>query len=164
MDPQRLALGRVARAHGIRGRVLIAPYDESSEGLAGLTRIWLSKDGAEAAFEIARAERADLGWLVALRGVDDRNAADKLRGSEVLALRSELPEPGEHEIYTADLVGMKVFDAQGERGVIEDIESAGPQDLLKLAGGALVPMGLVQEIDEENRRVVIDAPEGLFEL
>jgi 16S rRNA processing protein RimM len=119
----------------------------------------------EREMQIARAERANLGWLVAFRGVDDRDAADALRGSEVLALRDELPAPGDDEVYVADLVGLPLYDAQGvERGVIEEIETAGPQDLLRLQGGALVPMGLVRDIDLEGRRVVVDAPEGLFEL
>jgi 16S rRNA processing protein RimM len=162
---ERLALGRVARAHGIRGRVLIAPYDEGSEGLARVTRIWLSKDGVEREIEIDRAERANLGWLVALRGISGRDQADALRGSEVLALRAELPPPGEHEVYAVDLIGLRVFDLEGaERGEIDAIESAGPQELLRLKGGALVPMGLVRDIDVERKRVVVDAPEGLFEL
>ena len=46
----------------------------------------------------------------------------------------------------------------------EDLEEAGPQDLLRLKGGALVPLGLVQEVVEEARRIVIEVPEGLFEL
>ena len=162
---ERLALGRVARAHGIRGRVLIAPYDEESTGLAKVGQVWLAKDGAERTFVIERAERANLGWLVALRGVTDRNAADALRGSEVWADRADLPAPSEDEVFAVDLIGLPVVDGNGVgRGVIEEIENAGRQDLLRLQGGALVPMTLVREIDMEGRRVVIDVPDGLFEL
>ena len=157
----RLALGKVARAHGVRGRVLIVPYAAESESLGGLKRLWLA--GRE--HEVLRAERASLGWLVALRGVETRDAADALRGQQVEALRSDLPPPGENEIYAIDLVGYQVVDAQGRaRGAVEDLEEAGPQDLLRLAGGALVPMGLVKEVQTEARRLVIDAPDGLFEL
>ena len=161
---ERLALGRVARAHGIRGRVLIAPYDEESVGLGQVSRIWLSQDGEEL-YEILHAERANLGWLLSLRGVEGRDAADALRGREVWAEREELPPPGDDEVYAVDLIGLPLFDGEGkERGVIEEIETAGKQELLRLRGGALVPMALVREIDVEGRRVVVDAPEGLFEL
>jgi len=156
-----LAVGRVARAHGIRGRVLVAPYNAESTGLEKVRRLWLS--GRE--YEVARAERVNLGYLVALRGIDDRDAADALRGQEVEADRDELPPAEEGEVYAIDLIGFEVADATGKvHGVVEDLEEAGPQDLLRLKGGALVPMGLVQEVMSEARRIVIEVPEGLFEI
>jgi 16S rRNA processing protein RimM len=156
-----IAIGRVARAHGIRGRVLIAPYDGESQALGSIKKVWL---GAKE-FEVARSERANLGWLVSLRGVDDRDAADALRGQEVNVLRSELPALEEGEMYAVDLIGFSVVDAEGkERGVVEDLEEAGAQDLLRLEGGRLVPLALVKEVLSDVRRIVIDAPEGLFEL
>ena len=161
MDAALLAVGRVARAHGIRGRVLLAPYNAESIGLEHVRRWWLSGR----VYEVARAERVNLGYLVALEGITDRDAAEALRGQEVMVDRRELPPPGEDEIYAVDLIGFEVADAQGTvRGVVEDIEEAGPQDLLRLQGGALVPMGLVREVSSEGRRIVIEVPEGLFEL
>jgi 16S rRNA processing protein RimM len=156
-----IALGKVARAHGVRGKVLIAPYDPESQALGQLRRVEIG--GRE--FRIALAERANLGWLVALDGLGDRDAADALRGREVKAHREELPALDSGEMYAIDLIGFTVVDGQGiERGVVEDLEAAGPQDLLRLQGGALVPLALVKEILSDLRRIVIDAPEGLFEL
>jgi len=157
----RLAVGRVARAHGVRGRILVAPYNADSTAVQTVKRLWI--EGRE--FEVARAERVNLGYLVALRGIDDRDAAGALRGKEVEVDRDELPAPGEDEVYAIDLIGFEVVDASGtHRGVVEDLEEAGPQDLLKLKGGALVPLGLVKEVMSEARRIVIEVPEGLFEL
>jgi 16S rRNA processing protein RimM len=156
-----LAVGRVARAHGIRGRVLIAPYNADSEGLERVRRIWLG----EREHEVERAERVQLGYLVALRGVEDRDQAAALRGQEVRVDRAELPALPSDEMYAIDLIGYEVSDPAGMvRGVVEDVEEAGAQDLLRLRGGALVPMGLVREVLPEARRIVVDAPEGLFEL
>jgi 16S rRNA processing protein RimM len=156
-----LAVGRVARAHGVRGRLLIAPFNAASTGLERVRRMWLN--GRE--FEVARAERVNLGYLVALKGIDDRDEADKLRSQEVQVDRDELPPPDEDELYAIDLIGFEVVDLQGAvRGVVEDLEEAGPQDLLKLKGGALVPLGLVKEVMSDQRRIVIEVPEGLFEL
>ncbi len=160
MDPALLAVGRVARAHGIRGRLLVQPYNAGSEGLTRVRRMWLA--GRE--YEVARAERVNLGYLVALRGVDDRDAADALRGQEVVVDRAELPPPDDGEVYAVDLIGFTVVDGQGrERGVVEDLEEAGPQDLLRLKGGMLVPLGLVREVQMEARKLIVDAPDGLFE-
>ena len=159
--PQLLAIGRVARAHGIRGRVLIAPYNAGSEGLCRARRIWLG----EREFEVDRAQRVTQGDLVALRGVGDRDQADALRGEEVRVDRAELPALEAGEMYAIDLIGYQVSDPQGTvRGVVEDLEEAGPQDLLRLDGGTLVPLALVTEVQPQARRIVVDAPEGLFDL
>jgi len=161
VDAALLAVGRVARAHGIRGRVLVAPYNADSSGLERVRRMWLGTRE----FEVERAERAHLGYIVALRGVTDRNQADALRGQEVKVDRSELPPLGDDEMYAIDLIGFSVVDTSGTvRGEVEDVEDAGAQDLLRLKGGRLVPLALVKEVEEEARRIVIDAPEGLFEL
>ena len=158
---KRIAVGQVRKAHGIRGRLLVAPYNADSESLGGVRTMWL--DGR--AYEVARAERVNLGYLVALRGVDDRDAAELLRGKEVEVDRDELPALDERELYAVDLVGYEVVDAHGvSRGAVEDLEEAGPQDLLRLTSGVLVPMGLVKEVSSDARRIVVDAPEGLFEL
>jgi len=156
-----LAIGRVARAHGVRGRVLIAPYNEESEGLQTVRTLWLG----ERAFEVERAERVHLGYLVALRGIAERDQAQALRGLEVRVDRGELPALGKDEMYAVDLIGYAVSDPQGTvHGVVEDLEEAGAQDLLRLRGGRLVPLGLVKEVRPEERRIVVEAPEGLFDL
>jgi 16S rRNA processing protein RimM len=160
VDPALLAVGRVARAHGLRGRLLVQPYNDGSEGLTSVRRMWLA--GRE--YEVARAERVNLGYLVALRGIDDRDAADALRGQEVMVDRAELPPPDEGEVYAVDLIGFEVVDVEGKpRGIVEDLEEAGPQDLLRLKGGMLVPLGLVKEVQMEARKLIVEAPEGLFE-
>jgi 16S rRNA processing protein RimM len=166
---QLLAVGRVARAHGVRGRILLVPYNEDSQELVRVGELWLrAAEGEPRKYEVARAERANLGYLVALRGVDDRDAADALRGLEALVDRAALPAADEDELYAVDLIGMSVVDAAGvERGTVVEVESAGLQDLLRVDSAgkvALVPFGLVREVDEAARRISIDAPEGLFDL
>jgi len=164
-----LPVGRVARAHGVRGRILLVPYNEDSQELVAVSSLWLrAQEGEPKRFEVDRAERASLGYLVALRGIGDRDAAAALRGLEALVDRAELPAPGEDEVYAADLVGMSAVDQSGtERGEVVGLETAGLQELLRLRKDqkeSLVPLSLVREVDEAARKVIIDAPEGLFEL
>jgi 16S rRNA processing protein RimM len=168
-EPQLLPVGRVARAHGVRGRIVLAPYNAHSEGLDRVAALWLRVGGSvPKRFEVARAERAAQGYLVALRGIDDRDAASALRGHEALVARSELPVAEEGEMYAADLVGYAVQDQSGgARGEVVGLESAGLQELLRVRNGgreSLVPFALVKEVDEERRRMVIEVPDGLFEL
>ena len=159
--PELLAVGRVARAHGVRGRVLIAPYNAESDALQRVRRLFIG----EREFQVDRAERVNLGFLVALRGLGDRDGAEALRGQEVSVDRAELPALADGEMYAVDLIGYEVSDPQGTvHGVVDDVEEAGPQDLLRLRGGTLVPLGLVKEVLPQARRIVVDAPEGLFDL
>jgi len=166
---QLLAVGRVARAHGVRGRILLVPYNTRSDSLTRVTALWLAAGSAEPTrYEVTRSERTPQGYLIALRGVEDRDAAAALRGREALVERSALPVPDEGEIYAADLIGCCVVDALGtERGRVIELETAGLQELLRVRGPErewLVPLALVQEIDEVARRIVVDAPDGLFDL
>src|SRR5712692_10392041 len=157
-----LAVGRVARAHGVRGRIVLVPYNSESDALTRVPALWLrSGEGEPRRYEVARAERAAQGYLIALRGLDDRDAADALRGSEALVERASLPAPAEGEGYAVD-------DQSGApRGVVVGVETAGLQELLRVSNAgreSLVPFALVKEIDEAGRRMVVEAPDGLFEL
>ena len=166
---QLLPIGRVARAHGVRGRIVLVPYNAESDALTQVPALWLRiGEGEPRRYEIAKAGRAAQGYLVALRGIDDRDAADALRGNEALVEREALPEPGEGEVYAADLVGYAVHDQSGApRGEVVGLLGAGLQELLRVSNAgreSLVPFALLKEIDEARRRIVIEAPEGLFEL
>ena len=166
---QLLAVGRVARAHGVRGRILLVPYNTSSDSLTRVTALWLAAASAEPTrYEVTRSERTPQGYLIAFRGVDDRDAAEELRGREALVERSALPVPEDGEVYAADLVGCSVVDSTGaERGRVVGLETAGLQELLRVRGtdrDYLVPLTLVQHIDEVARRIVVEAPDGLFDL
>ena len=176
MEPALLAVGHIARAHGLRGRVLVAPFNDASEGLERVSALWLrpraapgmASTGEPKRFQVAHAERVNLGYLVSLQGVPDRDAADALRGSEVSIDRAELPQLDADELYAVDLVGMQVVGADGKaHGEIVGLEQAGPNELLQVkiaAGVALVPMGLVREVDVQGKRVTVEVPEGLFDL
>ena len=159
--PELLAVGRVARAHGLRGRVLIVPYNADSDGLCRVRRLWVG----EREFEVDRAERVNLGYLVALRGVADRDQADALRGSEVRVDRADLPALEEDEMYAVDLIGYQVSDPQGTvHGVVE------ARNPLHLAGHqaarveeqqhglvALGPVGADDDLGRAGRRRPVDA-------
>jgi 16S rRNA processing protein RimM len=169
--PPLFAVGRVARAHGVRGKVLIAPFNTESAGLEHAKALWLGPRGKSAeakSYTVTHAERVNLGYIFTLRGVDSRDASEALRGREVSVDRSELPELDEGEVWAADLVGCQAFDAAGVlHGEVVGLEQAGPNELLqiKLVAGqtVLFPLSLVTEADPEGKRAVITVPDGLFE-
>ncbi len=173
--PPLLAVGYLARAHGLKGRVLVTPFNDESEGLERATALWLARAGdpSPRCYPVTHAEAVDLGYLFALRGISERNAAEALRGLEVRIARSELPELEEGELFEADLIGLTIFDANAAEprtslGRVLALEAAGPNELLvvQLSSGvqALAPISLIQDVDLEKKQLFLEVPEGLFDL
>jgi 16S rRNA processing protein RimM len=97
--------------------------------------------------------------IVAFGGIDGREEADALRGTMLMAE----PLDDDDELWVHELVGAVVVELDGtERGTIESVQANPAHDLLVLDSGALVPLTFV--VDQQPGRVVIDSPEGLFDL
>ena len=159
----RIEIGRIARAHGIRGEVAIATHDPESDVLEGLETIWVG--GVERRMLAARGTHR--GWLVQLEGVATRNDAETLRGQTVEVDRAALALDDD-DILLDDLIGCQVKRVDGTPwGTIHSIES-GMQDLLVIHDGELerlLPLvdEFVKAIDLEAGVVTVDPPDGLPE-
>ena len=100
-----------------------------------------------------------------LEGVDDRNAAELLRGLDVAVTREDLGEAEEGEFYWVDLVGLAVVNLQGEAlGQVEDLLRTGGSDVLVVRGERerLIPFvaDYVKSVDREARRITVDWEAG----
>jgi len=165
-EPPRIEIGGVARAHGIRGEVVIVTHDPASETLGRVERIYVG--GAPRRVLAARSTHR--GWLVLLDGVATRTEAEALRGRPVEVDRADLAlEDG--DILLHDLVGCAVRLVDGTPwGVIAEVESVagGLQDRLVIHDGGIERMlplvdAFVKDIDLDARVVTVDPPEGLPE-
>ncbi|MDX2174912.1 MAG: ribosome maturation factor RimM [Candidatus Sumerlaeia bacterium] len=174
-----LAIGAVARAHALRGAVVVKPFVRDLEPLlaAGLEELHLRRGAAPPrAHSIRSIAPFGAGMLLlALEGVGDRTAAEALVGSEILVPREDLWEPAEGEYFIDDLIGLEVVeDAPGARafGPVLDIrEGAGHDHLVfahpdKPGREALLPFvaEFIRDVDPAARRVLVRIPDGLFEL
>jgi 16S rRNA processing protein RimM len=159
-DP-RIEIGRIARAHGIRGEVVIVTHDPASDVLADLETVWVA--GVEK--RVVEARGTHRGWLVRFEGLATRNDAEALRGHTVEVDR-EVLELGDGDILLGDLVGCQVKLVDGTPwGTIRSVDS-GMQDLLVIHDGELerlLPLvdEFVKAIDLEAGVVTVDPPEGL---
>lgn len=162
-DP-RIEIGGVARAHGIRGEVVIVTHDPDSDTLDGATVVWI--DGIERTITAAR--HTHRGWLVQLAGIATRTDAEALRGKRVEVDRSAL-ELADDDILLSDLVGCRVLLADGTPwGTIAAIDTHPLQDRLVIHDGAIERMlplvdAFVTRIDLEAGTVTVDPPPGLPE-
>ena len=150
-----LEVGRIAKAHGIRGEVNVLLTSDRLERLAP-GAVLHTRRGT---LEVVSSRPHQGGHLVAFKGVGDRNAAEVLRG---LVLQAE-PLDHPDELWVHELVGKEVVEVDGTaRGRVAALEVNPASDLLVLDSGALVPLTFV--VDTAAARLVVDAPEGLFDL
>ena len=118
MKNQFLEAGEIVNTHGIQGEVKIVPWCDTPEFLCGFDTLYI--DGAPVKVRAARAHKGNV--LARLEGVDDVNAAMRLKGKRVSIDRTgvELPD-GRH--FIADLIGLTVLndDTGEELGTIADV-------------------------------------------
>jgi len=160
----RIEIGGVARAHGIRGEIVIVTHDPDSETLGDVATIYVGGTPRT----IAAARDTPRGWLVQLEGIATRNEAEALRGLAVEVDRDAIAV-GEDEILLGDLVGCAVRRADGTPwGAIAAVEPGEMQDLLVIHDGdveRMLPLvdSFVTSIDLDARVVTVDPPDGLPE-
>ncbi len=120
-----VALAEVARPHGVRGELRLKVYNLESDLLERQRRVRLVTRAGEAKMVRLRSARPVPGaLLVRFEGVDDRDAADALRGATVEVARElldELEDTDEH--YVTDLVGAEVLLGEATVGVVTDVAS-----------------------------------------
>jgi 16S rRNA processing protein RimM len=153
----RLLIGRVTKAHGLRGEVVVDLLSSEPE-VRLAPRSVLDTDRGPLTVVASRPHQGK--WLVTFTGVSSREQADALRGRELFGEPLQDPDA----LWVHDLVGAEVVDsARVARGRVVAVLANPADDLLELDGGALVPVGFIIGRDD-NGRIVVDVPEGLFDL
>lgn len=161
---RRILLGRIGAAHGIRGDLLIETYTGDPQDIAAYGPLD-SENGART-FELKVIRTTPKGVIAHVTGIDDRTAAETLKGTSLYVDRTRLPAPDEGEFYHADLIGLRAEDEQGRMvGTIVAVQNYGAGDLLELRqegkrGTELIPFteACVPTVDVAGGRVVIVAP------
>jgi 16S rRNA processing protein RimM len=170
-----LTVGRVVKAHGIGGEVVveIRTDDPAARFAPGNTlRAKRSRGGGEEVSYVVADARAHGGrLLVRLAGVDDRDTADALRGSLFVVDSDDLPPIDEPDTYyDHQLEGLRVRTTTGhDVGVVAEVLHTAGGELLAVrrdSGEVLVPFvsAIVVSVSLQDRLVEIDPPEGLLDL
>ena len=130
--PQKLLMGRIGAAHGIKGEVRIQSFTEDPMALAGYGPLATNRPGLTVAITTARANGNTL--VARLEGIGDRNAAEKLSGVELYVDRALLPpSDDEDEFYHADLIGLRAQLQDGTTlGEVVALPNFGAGDLIEI--------------------------------
>jgi len=162
----KIEIGKITNAVGLRGEVKVYNYsdpdryDHLKEVLVGDNR-----------HKITSARYQSGLVVLKLSGINDRNAAEALKGQSLYVLESELPKLPEDTYYIRDLIGSKVINEEdgSEIGTISDVIQNSAQDVyeINLASGkkGYVPAvgTFVKDVNIEEKIVKIHVIEGLFD-
>lgn len=169
-----LVVGRVVKAHGITGEVVVdvRTDDPDARFAPGVSlRGRPGKGGAEREYTITSVREHGGRLLIRLDGVHDRNAADALRGIVFLVDSQQLPpieDPDEY--YDHQLEGLQVRTTDGvDVGTVTEVLHTAAGELLAVRGDdreVLVPFvsAIVTSVSLADQLVEIDPPEGLLEI
>lgn len=175
-DDELVIVGRVRKAHGIRGELIVEPITDAPDAVfapgrrvfAGTARGDRAADGRE--LHVDRTSRFKGGLIVAFREIAERTAAEQWRGRYFLVPRSELAPLEEDEVYVHELLGMDVRLESGERiGEVADLYEL-PQGLalnVRRRGRSETVVLLYDQsvvgVDRDARVVTVTVPEGLLD-
>lgn len=166
-----LLVGEVQGAHGVRGELSIEVFsDDKRRFKPGLSLICCS-DSGETERKVESVNFSSKGAILGLSGITSREEALEQRGTQLFVRREDGLPLSENEYYTADLIGLHVFDREyGELGKLTDMFDTGAHYVLLVekAGEAdlLIPFirQNIVEIDQQNERIRVKLPDGLYEL
>ena len=169
MTEELLLIGRIARAHGNKGQVVVNPETDFAEERFTAGRTVLV--GADATPRTITSARFHQGRpVIGFDGIETMDAAEQLAGEEVKMPLSEMGALPTGTYYRHDLVGCVVEDTDGRLiGEVASVE--GPMEASRLVinaphGEVLIPLvaDICVEIDPAARRIRVAAPQGLIEL
>lgn len=158
-----LLVGAIVSASGLKGEVKVKSFTARPSSIGDYGPLF-TEDGRNFAVAQVRALKGDM-VVMRLKGIDDRARAEALKGVRLYVSRGALPEPRTGEFYHADLIGLRVEDAEGNRlGVISAIHNFGAGDMIELKDGrgetTMLPFmrSVVKQIDIAGGRIVAVPP------
>lgn len=169
--PERVAVGRVLRPHGVRGEVVVQVLSDVPDRLdkgSAMFAVQAGRPPRNLVVESSRPHKS--GAMVRFAGVADRDQAEELRDAWLEVDRSQVPPPEEGTYYWYQLLGCRCFDA-GEGGdlgeIVDLVEDGGGLLLIVSDGRRQIPIpfvrGFLKNVDVEGGRIELELPPGLLE-
>ena len=185
-SPEFIIVGRVRKAHGIRGEVVVETItDEPDAIFASGRRVFAGTAAGDLAparteLHITTSRPFNEGLLVGFAEVPDRNVAETWRSRYLLLPASELPAPAEDEVYVHDLIGMRVTLATDAHGGQPGSTIGTVIEIYELPQGLAIDVRrdppreketvllnyderTIASVDKDARVIVVTPPEGLLE-
>lgn len=166
-----VAIGKISGAVGLKGELKVVSWSDVPGRFEQLRSVWIGpgvQDGRKCLVERVRSGGHNI--VLKLSGIDDRPAAEEVRGYYLLVPGDDVAKPREGSFLVDDVLGMEVVTEEGKRvGTVREILRLPLNDLWQVdTGSKLIAIPAVAEfirsVDVLLKRVVIHEIEGLLEL
>jgi 16S rRNA processing protein RimM len=170
---KEIVLGKVGAVYGIKGWLKIHSFTDEQEAILDYFPWSLKLGNNRQSVEIVDWRKHNNGLVVHVAGIDDRDIAQKLVGSEILVNESALSDLPEGEFYWRDLIGMSVVTDKGyDLGQVSDLMETGANDVLVVKANIkdgfgkkerLIPYlfdQVILSVSQENKQICVDWDPG----
>ena len=163
-----VTIGRVIKARGLRGEIKVESLSNVSDRFKFLHEVTLElKNGKNINFNIEYSRISGVNIIFKLNGIDNRDAAEKLRGAYINVKLDNVAPLEDNSYYNFDLVGMGVFDSDNNKiGSVTRIEQYPANDVIvveKETEEVMIPAikEFIVDVDLKSKKLTINLPEGL---
>ena len=170
---EQIILGKVGAVYGIKGWLKIHSFTDETEAILDYFPWSLKLGNKTQTVEITDWRKHNKVLIVKVAGIDDRDEAQALVGSEILTNEAALPELSEDDFYWRDLIGMSVVTNKGyDLGVVIDMMETGANDVLVVKANLkdgfskkerLIPYlfeQVIESVSIENKQICVDWDPG----
>lgn len=151
-DTKQILVGKIVAPQGIRGEVRVQTFTNTPSDFKDLTII--SNKFKSEDFKFVRTLPNTNVIIVRINGVNDRNMAEALRGTELFVERNSLPPVKDGEYYQADLIGFSVVRDGNVIGTVSCFQNFGAGDIIELDNGDMVSF-VGATVDAEKRLIQV---------
>jgi 16S rRNA processing protein RimM len=159
-EPAFLVLGKLRRAHGVRGEIPLEVYSEMVDLIAPGITLYIGKKRSSLTVEATRWKNDLL--LLKFEEISDRTEVSALTNALVYIRTADLPELAEGEYYSYELIGLKVYEEGGDAlGVLMEILETGANDVYVVQNEAgeetLIPATeeTILEVDFDQEKMIV---------
>ena len=166
---QSILIGNISNIHGIKGEIKVYPYTDDIENLTSLKRIYLDEN-LEVSYKVKLARVHKQMLIVKLEGINDANAALKLKTKNIYIPRNELKELDEDTYYIEDLLNSTIIDIDTNEhiGIITYVFNTGANDVYEVErkdkSKVYIPAisQVVKKVDINAKEIFVKLMEGLI--
>ena len=169
---EKILIGKVTSPVGLKGEVKVYNYSDRTQIYEETEEIIVG----DTPRKLQRMRQQKNMLIIKFSGIENRDDAESIRNAQLFVTADDLPELDEGEIYIRDLIGMEVIEEKKDPehteniGTVSDVTVGEFQDILKVTTPegrevmipAVEPM--IIRIDEEEKIIFVDLPEGLLEI
>ena len=170
MEGDEVVLGKITRPHGIRGEVKVLPLSGWPDSFRNGERLRLTTEGEpDRIITMEALRKQGNAYIIKIAGIDNRNEAERLRGSVVFVPKDRIPPLPPDSYYVDELIGLTVLSTDDVRiGRMEDVLKGGAHDIYVIRDNGkeiLVPAvkAFIKRIDLESQIMTIEVIEGLLD-